>query len=383
MSFLSQAIFYFINGFIDFLAGDHLSLDVTTGFNFLLIGISVVMMIIGFIAIFRIKGKAVKYLDIPLIFVTSILNIVFDMYVSDFSDFSLVPGFFGLIPGAFYTVRVIKWIIDVAKKRRKPQKKNAIVVVVYVLATISLFALMFVDFEADKQKPTEEEIQLVDKCYEYTTKYLTSLPTDEATLQDIEAITAEVTEKDIFVRSFDESEYYKNSQGGILRGVTQLKDINRKGAFADIVALRLKTLIALKDYDSYNKFFIDNCGYLLYVDDGYYFDLWANDSYVLSKKDFNVIISGFINILELADNDSDRLFINSDIIDFYNQYDPDNDKIEKYYKLRSDIYNNNDFEDLLETARNNRGYLTEALAVEQSEIGNKTVDRAVSCFEKS
>ena len=364
MSFLSQAIFYFVNSLIDFLAGDYLSFDVTDRFNYILIIISAIITVIGFIAIFEAKGPIVKYLDIPLIFVTSILNIVFDMYVSDFSKFSLVPSIFGLIPSLFYTVRVIKWLVDVAKKRRKPQKKNAIVVVVYVLTTISLFSFMFVDFGADKQKPTDAEIQLVNKCYEYTTKYLTNLPTDKTTLQEIDDITAKVTERDVFVKSFDESEFYKNSSGGILRGTEKLKDMNNKRAYADVVALRLKTLIALKDYDSYNEFFVDNCGYLLYVDDSFYFDLWANDCYNLSEQDFNAIISGFINILELANNDSDRLFINSDIIDFYNEYEPDNDEIEKYYELRSEIYNRNDYEELLETARNNRGYLTDVLAVE-------------------
>jgi len=279
MSFLSQCIFYFINGVIDFLAGAHLSFNVTNGFRFLLIGVSVVMTIVGFVAIFKSKGKTLKYLDIPLIFVISILTIIFEIYVSEHSFLYFIPGILGLIPGTFYTIRIIRWIVDVAKKRRKPQKKNAIVVVAYILATISVFALMFVDFGADKQKPTEEEIQLVDKCYGYTTKYLTNLPTDEATLQDIEAITAKVTENDVFVKSFDKSEFYKNSPGGLLRGVEVLKDMNSKRAYADIVALRLKTLIVLKDYDNYNKLFIDNCGYLFFVDDGFYFDLWANDNY--------------------------------------------------------------------------------------------------------
>lgn len=364
MSFLTQATFYFINSLIDFLAGDYLSFDVTDEFNFILIGISAIMTVIGFIAVFKAKGQSVKYFDIPLIFVTSILMIVFDMYVSDFSKFSLVPSIFGLIPGTVYTIRVIRWIIDVVKKRRKPEKRNAIVVVVYFLATILVFSINFVDFSENKLKPTEEEIRIVDECYEYTTKYLTNLPADKTTLQGIENVTAEVTEKDLLVKSFDKSEFYKNSSGGILRGSEKLKDMNSKRAYADIVALRLKTLIALKDYDSYNEFFIDNCGYLLYVDDCFYFDLWANDKYSLSSQDLDTIISSFKNILRICDNDYDRLFIYSDIIDFYNEYEPDNDEIEKYYKLRSEIYNRNDYEELLETARNNRGYLTDVLAVE-------------------
>ncbi len=364
MSFLSQAIFYFINYLIDFLAGDYLSFDVTDELNFILIGLSAIMTFIGFVAVFKAKVQGVKYLDIPLIFVTSILNIVFDMYVSDFSKFSLVPSIFGLIPSTIYTIRVIRWIIDVSKKRRTPQKKNAVVVVVYILATVVLFALMFVDFDEDKPKPTDEEFQIVNECYEYTTKYLTNLPADKTTLQEIENVTAEITEKDLLVKSFDESEFYKNSSGGILRGSEKLKDMNCKRAYADIVALRLKALIALNDYEAYNEFFVDNCGYLLYVDDCFYFDLWANDNYSLSNQDFKTIISSFENILRISDNDYDRLFIISDIIDFYNKYEPDNDEVEYYCEFRSDIYERNDYEALLETARNNRGYLTDELAIE-------------------
>jgi len=80
--------------------------------------------------------------------------------------------------------------------------------------------------------------------------------------------------------------------------------------------------------------------------------------------DFILIYGQTITILDLADNDSDKLFIIQDILDFYNKYAPDNDEVEKYRKLRSELYDRNDFEALLEDARNSRGYLTEALAVE-------------------
>ncbi len=364
VSFLSQCLFYFINGVIDFLAGDYLSFDITDKFRFLLIAISAVMAAIGFVTILKIKEISIKYLDVPLLFIVNILNIVVDMYISDFSSLVLVPSFFALVPGAFYMVRVIIWIVDIAKKRRVPEKKNAIVVVVYVLATISVLALTFINFNVDEQKPTEKEIELVDKCYEYTTKYLNGLPADETVLQEIEYITSEVTQNGVFSRSFDESKFYKNIQGGIWKGAEKLKDINRKKVYADVVALRLKTLIALKDYDDYNEFFVDNCGYLVYVDDSYYYELWANDSYSLSKQDFSAIILGFNNILKLCDNDRDRLFINSQIIDFYNKYEPDNIEIEKYYELRSEIYDNNDIDKLFESARSNRGYISEKLLIE-------------------
>ena len=365
MSFLTQVIFYFINSLINFLDNDLLPFEITNGFKFVLIGIAAIMTVIGFIAIFKTRGKALNYLDIPLIFVTSILKIVFDMYVSEVSYFALVPSFLGLIPGTIYTIRVIRWIIDVAKKRRKPQKKNVVVVVAYILATVSVFSLAFVDFSEDKQKPTEEEIQLVDKCFEYSGMYLYNVPTYEPTLIEIEKVTGNATENDVFIRCYKESLFYKTGNNNILNKPVKVMNINRRKAYAEIVALRLKTLIAIKDYESYNEFFVDNCGYLFYVDNSFYFDLWKNDDYLLTEEDFAAIISGYENILSLCDNDIDRYFILGDIIDFYNQFNPDNKDVEEFEEVSNDIFSSFDLEDTINKLKDSTGgYSSEKLTIE-------------------
>lgn len=365
MSFLSQVILYFINGVIDFLAGDPLSFEITDELKFVLIGIATIMIVIGFIAIFKAKGQMINYLDIPLIFVTNILNIVFNMFVSDVSYFALVPSFFGLIPGTIYTIRVIRWIIDVAKKRRKPKKKNAVVVVVYILAMVSVFSLAFVDFSGNKQKPTQEEIQLVDKCFEYSGMYLYNVPTYEPTLLEIEKVTGNATENDVFIRCYKESLFYKTGDNNILNKPVKVININRRKAYAEIVALRLKTLIALKDYEAYNEFFVDNCGYLFYADNSFYFDLWKNDDYALTEEDFATIISGYESILSLCDNDIDRYFILGDVTDFYHQFEPDNKDVEKFEKTRNDIFSSFDLEDTINKLKDSTGgYYSESLAIE-------------------
>ena len=365
MSFLSQVIFYFINSLINFLDNDLLPFEITNGFKFVLIGIAAIMTGIGFIAIFRTKGKTIKYLDIPLIFVTSILKIVFDMYVSVVSYFALVPSFFGLIPGTIYTIRIIKWIIDVAKKRRKPQKKNAIVVVAYILATVSVFSLAYVDFSGNKQKPTEEEIQLVNKCFEYKGLYLYNIPTYETTLLEIEKVTGNATEGDVFIKCYKDSLFYKTGDNSVLNKPVKVTNMNRRKAYAEIVALRLKTLIVLKDYEAYNEFFVDNCGYLFYVDNSFYFDLWKNDDYALTEEDFAAIISGYENILGLCDNDIDRYFILGDITDFYNQFNSENIEVEEFEKTRNDIFSSFDLEDTINKLDDSTGgYYSESLAIE-------------------
>ena len=364
MSFLSQCLFYLINYAINILSGDTLAVDFSDGFLLALVGVAVVMMGIGFFAIFKANGKAVKYLDIPLIFLCSAVSIIFKLYVAENNVFSIVPSFLMLVPSVIFDIRCIMWIVDVARKERKPEKKNAVVLVVYIVASAILFSLSFFDFETEKQKPTEEEIQLLDDCYDYMQTYLENIPTDKTELQKIADITENATDDDVFKRAYDKSEFYKNSDSGILRGVEKFKNMNRQRAYADVVALRLKTLIVLKDYEGYINFFTDNCGYLFYVDTHFYYNLWVNDNYNLSAEDFDAIIAGYEHAFALCDNDSDRLFIVSDIIGFYNEFEPDNIEIEKYRGIRSDIYDNNDFEDLLEYSRNNIGYTSEKLAIE-------------------
>lgn len=364
MSFLSQCIFYFIKGVISFFSSDYLSFDMTNDFRFVLIFISIVMTIVGFIAIFKFSKKPVRYLDIPLIFLVTAVAIFSEIYVSRFLFLMTVPAMLSVIPAVFHIARCVSWAIDVKKKRRVPQKKNAFVVIAYVVASILLSSLVFVDFGAKTQKPTQEEIELAYDCYAYTTKYLTAIPDDEETLKQIEAVTRELTENGTFIKVFDDSLFHQKDAGAVIKETAKAKTVNRRKAYANVVALRLKTLIALKDYETYNEFFVDNCGYLFYKDLSFYFDSWVNDDFVLSTEDFEAIVSGYESAYKLCDNDSDRLFINSDVIQFYGEYAPDDTGVEKYEKIRAEIYDSNDYDELLADARGSAGYMSEELAIE-------------------
>ena len=143
MSFLSQCLFYLINYAINILSGDTLAVDFSDGFLLALAGLAVVMMGIGFFAIFKARGKAVKYLDIPLIFLCSAVSIIFKLYVAENNVFSIVPSFLMLVPSVIFDIRCIMWIVDVARKERKPEKKNAVVLVVYIVVLL-LFGMVMI-----------------------------------------------------------------------------------------------------------------------------------------------------------------------------------------------------------------------------------------------
>ena len=121
----------------------------------------------------------------------------------------------------------------------------------------------------------------------------------------------------------------------------------------------------VEDFFEFRQFFVDNCGYLFYVDNSFYFDLWKNDDYALTEADLATIISGYKNILRLCDNDIDRYFILGDITDFYYQFDPDNKEMEEFENTRNDIFSSLDLEETINKLNDSTGgYYSESLAVE-------------------
>ena len=323
-----------------------------------------VMTVVGFIAVFKSNKRPIRYLDIPLMFLASAITIVFEMYVSYANPLSLLPGFLALIPSAFYIVRCIQWFIDVKKKRRIPQRKNIIVVIAYVVATLLMCSLLFVDFSVKKQNPTSEEIKLVNECYDYTEKYLINLPADKAILQEIERITAVVTKDDTFVKAYENSLFNQKEDSSVIIETAKTNIMNRRIVYAKVVALRLKTLMALKDYESYNEFFVKNSGYLFSAGLSYYLDLWVNDTYILTERDIEVIVQGYENTLGLCEDDLDRYFILGDIIDFYNEFDPDNERIDNFEKKRDMLLSSLQLEEYFIKSNKKQGYLSEKLAIE-------------------
>ncbi len=361
MSFLSQCIFYLISSVINTISGKVVSENTINAGGFILIGVALAMSAVGFVAFSKVEERKRRYLDIPLIYVSIALDILIAMFVP---KLEIVGTLFSLVPGTCCLVREIKWLIDVVKKIRKPQKKNAIVLTAYILIEACLFSLSFVDFEALKNKPTAEEIQLVNSCYTYTESYLTAFPADKTKIQEIADITQLTTEEGIFKRAYGESDYFLKGDYGLLHKVPEMKDLYRKKDYADVVALRLKTLIALKDYDAYTEFFVENCGYLSIVEKNMYLDCWKNDNYKLTEEDFDAIILGYEKALALCDNDYDRFDILTDILNFYDEYEPDNNEAEKYNEMYLAIPVEVELEKMAGSANDTIGYGSEKLVVE-------------------
>ncbi len=361
MSFLAQCIFYFIDAIIGTVSGKVISENTINAGGFILIGVALAVSAVGFVAFSKVEERKIRYLDIPLIFVSTALDILVTMLAP---EFELVAVVFGLIPAVCCLVREIKWVVDVAKKRRKPQKENTIVLVTYILAWVCLLSIALVDFDAVKNKPTIEEIELVDFCYIYTENYLTALPTDKMKIQEIADITQLTTEKGIFKKAYGESDYFLKGDYSLLHKVPEMKDLYRKKDYADVVALRLKTLIALKDYEAYTEFFVKNCGYLSIVEKNMYLDCWKNDNYKLTEEDFDAIILGYEKALALCDNDYDRFDILTDICNFYEEYEPDNKEAEKYNEMYLAIPVEVELEKISGSPKDPIGYNSEKLAVE-------------------
>ncbi len=369
MSFLVQCLFYIINQLFNILSGESLSLNLGTPGKLVFVFLSLIMMALGFVSISKVKNKKIRYLDIPLIYFSTAFDIIWETYGPTHPLLEIFPALIGLVPSIFFTIRCVMWFVDVVKKRRTPNKKNAFVLISYILATIALMSLAFIDFKASDYDPTEKEIQLLDECYDYTQDYLYALPSDKTELQKIADTTENIIENNVFDKAFEESKFYENTELGFFKGMAKIKQALKENAYAEVVALHLKTLIVLNKNEKYTDFFADNCSYLICPKLSFYYDVWESEkAYPLDNNDFKTVINGYKKILSLCDNDNDRILVLHLICDFYDKYDPSNEAGDKYTEEVLDLYNYDSYFEYYgqtKAIKEQRGYTSKALALDE------------------
>lgn len=366
MSFLNQCLFYFINQLFYILSGESLSFNLETPGKLILVFLSFVMMAIGFAMVSKAKNQKIKYLDIPLIFFSTAFGIIWETFGPTHPLLEIIPALVGLVPSIFFTVRCIMWFVDVIKKRRTPNKKNAIVLISYILATIALMSLAFIDFKSSDDEPAQKEIQLLDECYDYTQNYLYNLPADKTELQKIADTTQLIIDNDIFDKAYEESKFYKNSEIKFFKAMVKIKQTLKENSYAEVVALHLKTLIVLNEDERYNDFFVDNCSYLICPELSFYYDVWENEkTYTLTDDSFETVINGYKEILSLCDNDNDKILVLHAMCEFYDKFDSENEEGDYYTSEVVDLYNYDSYFDYFgqtEAIKKQRGYVSEKLA---------------------
>lgn len=364
MSFFVQCLFYYINQLLNIALVQGLNISDFTDFQKILIGIFVVVMVcVSLFTVVKIPENRKLYLDIPLVYIATLVIFFVVIFTQD-SPIKLAWSTpISLVADVFLAIRFVKWVKDIAQKHRKPKKKNVIIFICYVVLLVLTVAFIGVgSVDSENSEATVQEVDNINQCYYLTQEYLTSLP-DTATLQVIDKATQGAVDGD-FKKAYSDTKYYDGMIKDTINQLAGLSSSERKRDYCDIVALRLKTLLVLGKTEEYKIFFIENCSYLIFPDWSYYFNLWANEeNYHLSDEQLNTIIQAYDDALALCDNDTDRLIIIDAIEDFYSEFAPDDEAVNGYKKLKSDIYDRNDYQVLLDESKYRSEYLSEKLKV--------------------
>lgn len=365
MSFFLECLFYYINQILNIALVQGIINTNLAYYQKIIVGTLVVAMVcVSVFALIKTTKNRNLYLDIPFIYIATFIDFFVLICMPEIPIKFIWSVPLKLAADIFLAIRFFKWVNNIVKKHKKPEKKNILAFICYIFLLILTVVLLVVNsFDLKKDEVTFQEIDNVNKCYDYTQEYLISLP-DSVMLENIYEVT-QATVDGAFDNAYFVSQY---SDGVIVDTINQVAGISsaeKKRDYCDIIAMHLKTLLALGKTEEYQAFFIENCSYLVFPDWSYYFDLWVQEkNYTLTADDFDVIIDAYDEALGLCDNDVDRLIILDSIIDFYTEFASNDEKVNEYKQLKSDIYDRNDYQLLLDESKYRSEYLSENLKID-------------------
>ncbi len=241
-----------------------------------------------------------------------------------------VSGFFIECYFLFYGEAVLS-------KREK--KKMKIIDFSYSLVLVAIGVTVFagVYINESKTTATKEEIELVNKCYEYTEQYLQNeLPEDKETLEAMQKDIEAVIETDVFKNAVHKSKFHeRHMKAKIDENYFYYGAVPEKSNYAnELMYLKGKILLKLDKDDEYIDYYIDTYKYFTTsFTDKYYFEYLNNDKENYSEDDCEVIKEGCIKLLESDLPDYEKWECTGD----YSLINPPNTTKEKRLKERDEL----------------------------------------------
>ncbi len=203
---------------------------------------------------------------------------------------------------SFISVYFLFYGEAVLSKRQKKKMKTITFSYFLVLAVIGVTVFTGVYINESKMTATKAEIELVNKCYEYTEKYLQNeLPDDKETLETMQKDIEAVIETDVFKNAVHKSKFHERHMKAKIDEEYFYKGaVPEKSNYAnELMYLKGKILLKLDKNDEYIDYYIDTYKYFTTsFSDKYYFEYLNNDKENYSEDDCEVIRKGCIKLLE-------------------------------------------------------------------------------------
>lgn len=206
------------------------------------------------------------------------------------------------VSASFISVYFLFYSEAVLSKREK--KKVKIITFSYSLVLVAIGVAVFtgVYINESKTTATKEEIELVNKCYAYTEKYLQNeLPDDKETLETMQKDIEAVIETDIFKNAVHKSKFHeRHMKAKVDKDYFYTGAVPEKSMYAnELMYLKGKILLKLDKDDEYIDYYIDTYKYFTTsLSQKYYFEYLNNDKENYSEDDCEVIRKGCIKLLE-------------------------------------------------------------------------------------
>lgn len=279
-------------------------------------------------AIFIFKKKKIFYLVFSILcFIDFICMLV---YISNlqltgkileefsfYNKFCIVGG--SLFPLIYSAIILSIYFKEKSKTCNLQKHKRNVLLGVYLSTFLILFVGVFACNYTDKNFATDEEIELLNKCYNYSEQYLYStLPTDKQELEVMQKDIEAVLDGDVFKRTVSKSNYKQrflkvqnDNEEGFYSTTTE------KSEYAnELIFLKCKILLALDKNDEFIRYYQEN---------QYYFGCWTdlfhyyleNNVDNFSDDDIEAIDKCMKTVLKSDENNVIKFFAHANLIKIY------------------------------------------------------------------
>lgn len=346
-----------------------LTLSILRDSTLLILGACVPLILKIICAIGIFKHKKIFSLVAAILYIADFICALYLFYsnsnmLTELSNYSIILAvsyifFIGLIVVSFFVLffffdepYIIKPVLE---KNRKDIKIPVIsCLIVILIVEIAVIGLSF----ANKNKilATKEEINAVNRCYEYSEQYLYGeLPQDENVLNIMLDDIESTIETDAFKRAFNQSDYHKKLIG--IRELSKTDDsidyngpIIQKSAYVtDLIFLKCKILLALDKNDELYDYYNENIKSFSITTNLFFIYVEKNLEY-FSEDDILTIDELCRSVLKSGDTQKNKCSAWTTLVKLYSsEPNYENNKKPEMAELRKKYIGEYDFEEYLKS----------------------------------
>lgn len=203
------------------------------------------------------------------------------------------------------------------------------------LLLILITVVSFVWFDGNKKIASMSEVATLNRCYEYSEKYLyKKLPEDRMILEKMQSDIEEVFSKELFFTAFNQSAYFdrlKTEQKAAVDTVDQVP-IKIKSEYAnELMYLKCKILLKLDKNEEYVDYYIETRQYFSNLQVSIFSKHLANDKANFTDEDYDTIKEGCFAFFESDGLEYEKLLCLTDLSIINSEFMTENER-EKFGK---------------------------------------------------